>query len=97
MRGVKGEPVAIGAVSVSGEAEMSFVLPEHRDGVVAARAARRLEDALHVNVAVICGIHVDDITQKEIADTLDLCDRLTDKIIDTFSEPKSSEPHEPQN
>jgi hypothetical protein len=51
-------------------------LTGHRDDEFARRAAHRLAAALGVPVVAACGIHVDAITEAELADLETLVDAM---------------------
>jgi len=53
----------------------------HKDDWVARPSAYRLCKHLKAPVCVIAGIHVDGITQEEIAQITRNCDRLVDRFI----------------
>jgi gallate decarboxylase subunit D len=53
----------------------------HKDDVVAGNAARRLCKHLKKPVCAIAGIHLDDITEEEIAHITKNCDRLADRLL----------------
>ena len=44
----------------------TFTVPDHKDDVVAKMAAKELADALHANVTVTCGIHIDGAAKEEL-------------------------------
>ena len=44
----------------------TFTVPDHKDDAVAKMAAKELADALHANVTVTCGIHIDDAKKEEL-------------------------------
>ena len=65
--------VAIGIGRLPDERPMQYsagvsviTVPDHKDDVVAKMAAKELADALHANVTVSCGIHIDDATKEEL-------------------------------
>lgn len=51
----------------------------HKDDVVACRAAQKICRALKKPVCVVAGIHLDDITDDEIAEVVRNCDRLAER------------------
>jgi hypothetical protein len=53
----------------------------HKDDVVATRAAHRLAKELRQPVCVIAGIHLDQITEAEIAAIGANCDSLVNEMI----------------
>jgi hypothetical protein len=53
----------------------------HKDDEVARYVSQTLCSQLNKNVAVTCGIHVDNITDEEIQVTLALLKILTDKFL----------------
>ncbi|SDE55960.1 hypothetical protein [Sporomusa acidovorans] len=53
----------------------------HKDDQVAQSVSHSLSAKLNKNVAVICGIHIDNITSEEIKDTIKLVESLTDRLI----------------
>ncbi len=52
----------------------------HKDDVIASKAAYRLCKQLKKPVCAIAGIHLDNITSKEIAAVIQNCDKLVDKL-----------------
>ncbi len=52
----------------------------HRDDSVARDAAYKLCKRLKEPVCVIAGIHLDDITDEEIAQIIQNCDKLVDRL-----------------
>ncbi len=46
----------------------------HKEDRLAAKVAKRLAKSLGANVAVLCGIHVDDIAEREIEAVLRMVD-----------------------
>lgn len=56
-------------------------LTGHKDDEAARYVSHLLSSHLNKNVAVICGIHVNNITADEIKITFDLIKRLTDILI----------------
>lgn len=56
----------------------------HKDDEAAKYISHTLSSRLNKNVVVTCGIHVDNITQKEIEITMCILKELTDKLIDKF-------------
>ncbi len=67
----------IGSVSAadSGTGVFSYAFPGHRDDVVSGRVSSFLSGELCCRVAVLCGIHYDNITREEITEVLEECDR----------------------
>ncbi|NLL39185.1 MAG: hypothetical protein GX254_06340 [Clostridiales bacterium] len=59
----------------------------HKDDAVGNKISSRLSAQLNVNVAVICGIHIDDISQEAIGEVLSLADELTEKILKELTAP----------
>lgn len=53
----------------------------HKDDAVGNKISARLSSRLNANVAVVCGIHVDNITPEAIEEVLKLADELTEKIL----------------
>ena len=51
----------------------------HKEDALASDAARRLCKAVRRPVCVIAGIHLDDITETEIAEILKNCEKLISK------------------
>jgi gallate decarboxylase subunit D len=54
--------------------------PGHKDDAVAYSAARKLCKLLKKPVCAIAGIHLDDITEEEIARITRNCERLVDRL-----------------
>jgi gallate decarboxylase subunit D len=52
----------------------------HKDDSVAYGAASKLCKQLKRPVCVIAGIHLDEITEEEIAEIMENCDKLVDKL-----------------
>lgn len=57
----------------------------HKDNAVGDRVSARLSAALNVNVAVLCGIHIDDILPNEIENVMQLVDKLVEEILKSFA------------
>jgi len=55
----------------------------HKEDEVARKVAHILSSRLGINVVVCCGIHVDEITSKEIAIVSDLVDKITEDLINS--------------
>lgn len=60
----------------------------HKDDSVGNRISARLSAQLNVNVAVICGIHIDDISREAIEEVLSLADELTEKLLSALRLPQ---------
>ncbi|MDR1728540.1 MAG: hypothetical protein LBT74_11570 [Acidobacteriota bacterium] len=78
----------IGAVAVAdysdkdGRASVSVVTRlGHKEDAVAAEAARRLCKAVRRPVCAIAGIHLDDITDREVAQVVGNCEKLVARAI----------------
>jgi len=56
----------------------------HKDDEVAKYVSAELASKLNKNVVVTCGIHMDNITQEEINSTLELINKLTNRLITTL-------------
>lgn len=56
----------------------------HKDDEAARYVSQTLASALNKNVVVTCGIHLDNITNEEIDETLVLIKELTDQLIEAF-------------
>jgi len=54
--------------------------PGHMEDALASDAARKLCKAVRRPVCVIAGIHLDDITKKEIAEIVKNCEKLVSVI-----------------
>ena len=87
----------IGAVAVGeydaheGRASTSVITRlGHKDDVIATRAAHRLAKALRQPVCVIAGIHLDQITEAEIAAIGANCDALVEEMLRGLRGPDSS-------
>ncbi len=65
--GIKTEGIATASV---------ITTPGHREDRVVKDAAEKLAKKLDKTVVVVSGIHYDNITKDEIAETLRLCDEL---------------------
>lgn len=74
---------AVAAGTYTGGMATSSVItmPGHRDDRIVKDAAEKLSKQLKTNVVVVAGIHYDDITIKEINETLRLCDELIDGLV----------------
>ena len=56
----------------------------HKDDEAARYVSEILSSKLNKNVAVTCGIHVDDIKAEEIHIVMELIKDLTDKLIESL-------------
>jgi gallate decarboxylase subunit D len=61
----------------------------HKDDSVAYSAAHKLCKRFKQPVCVIAGIHLDDITEAEIAEIMGNCDKLIDELIARLISPAS--------
>jgi hypothetical protein len=61
----------------------------HKDDSVAYSAAYQLCKRLKQPVCVIAGIHLDNITEKEIAEIMGNCSKLVDKLVSVLISPKN--------
>jgi hypothetical protein len=52
----------------------------HKDDAVACRAAQKLCKLLRKPVCAIAGIHLDDISEEEIAQITHNCEKLVDRL-----------------
>lgn len=76
-----GELPHLGAVSAGG---CTFAFAGHKEHAVTHRMCEAFGKKLPMNVAVFCGIHLDNISREEIADTIALCDELAEKFIESY-------------
>jgi hypothetical protein len=53
----------------------------HKDDVAASNVARKLCKSLKKPVCAIAGIHLDDITEEEIAEIIRNCDKLAERLV----------------
>jgi hypothetical protein len=60
-------------------------LTGHKDDEAARRVSHLLSSRLNKNVAVICGIHVENITPEEIKITFDLLKKLSQTLINNLT------------
>ncbi len=82
---ITGGKAHIGATAVGitagGLATSSVITtPAHREDRVVKGAAEKLAKKLDKTVVIVAGIHYDNITKKEITETLRLCDELVDAL-----------------
>jgi hypothetical protein len=82
---ITGGKAHIGAaavgIKVEGVATSSVItVPAHREDRVVKDAAEKLAKKLDKTVVVVSGIHYDNITKEEIAETLSLCIELVDAL-----------------
>ena len=82
----------IGAVAVADYSEKEkrasvsvITRPGHREDSVATEAARKLCKIVKRPVCVIVGIHLDNITDKEIAQILENCAKLVSALSERLS------------
>lgn len=73
----------LGALAMAGPKEETCHCVEkgHKDHLPAMDMAAKISSALGRNVGVICGIHFEHASPKEIVDILGLCQKLTERII----------------
>jgi hypothetical protein len=73
----------VGAVALShkGSAAAVIAVPGHREDGPAKDMAEALSTAMGRTVAVVAGLHWDDLSKEGIATALRLCERLTQRII----------------
>ena len=60
----------------------------HKEDELARALALDLSKKLEVAVCVACGIHLNKISPEEIGLVLEICDRLTAKLLTTLQESK---------
>jgi hypothetical protein len=82
---ITGGTVHIGAAAVGiktgGIATSSVItVPEHREDRIVKDAAEKLAKILDKSVVVVAGVHYDNMTPEEIADTLQLCDEMVNAL-----------------
>lgn len=83
-----GDTPHIGAAALCGATFADVLpLPGHREAELAHELAQRLSAALDRTVAVICGIHLDDITREEIDLALRLAHELAEALPDAMNRP----------
>ena len=58
----------------------TLVLPSHKEGVVSEMLAKELSARLKKNVTVLCGIHVDNLSKKGIAEIVDIMKKSGERI-----------------
>lgn len=66
---------------ITGSTTSILNLTGHKDDEAARYVSHLLSSQLNKNVAVICGIHVDNITAEEIKDTFELLEKLSQTLI----------------
>jgi hypothetical protein len=82
----------LGAVAMAGRGpdgrlfQGALCLPPHREDDLALRAARTLHNALGSTVCVSAGVHLDDISQEEIAEVLRVADEGVQRLISQLRE-----------
>lgn len=59
----------------------NITLPGHKEDILARDMASRLAVAISANVAVCCGIHLDDISCDEIKSIVEMCSQMLEEII----------------
>ena len=76
--GLRQDAPHIGAVALAPrqDAPAVLALPGHREDQLARQLARRVSQELHVAATVLCGIHIDHITQEELAQVLRTAEQL---------------------
>lgn len=75
----------IGAVALADAVNcQSQQMPGHREGPLACNTAKYLANALQCKVAVVCGIHYNDITTEEIEVVLHLVQKLAAQLAKTI-------------
>lgn len=73
--------------SVSGRASSSVItVPGHREDELALLGARRLSEACRSTTVFIAGIHVDDITKKEIEKIISVSEEMIEELSDILRE-----------
>lgn len=90
-----GQP-HLGALALAspGDGASACSAREHRDNEPAMEMAARLSAATGKRVGVSCGIHYDNLKRSELADILEICGRLGQRIVCFLSSPsKHQEGH----
>ncbi len=58
--------------------------PGHKDDVVAQKAAYTISKSTHQPTCVIAGIHIQDITQDEIKQVLEITEQLVMELLNNY-------------
>ncbi len=66
--------------------------PGHQDEWPARRIAEEFSSRLKTNVAVLCGIHYDDLDREQIEDVKRLCESLARKVLPLLDEQARKRP-----
>ena len=77
-----GDTPHIGAIALAcpdGSCQV-ICLPNHREAEIAKHSALSLATSFGANISVSCGIHLDDITKKEI----ELVTEAAEKVLGAF-------------
>jgi len=77
-----GDRPHIGAVALAQPQASSSALslPRHREEALARNIASTLSIEFNTTVCVVCGIHLDDILDREITEVLEMSDDLTHEL-----------------
>lgn len=84
-----GDAPHIGSVSVcrmqnGGAVTEKILLPTHRDDVIGDKFAETLALKLKTTVCVVCGIHFDGVSKKEIAEIVKASEEMLAQISEHF-------------
>lgn len=74
----------IGSISVveSDGSEQSITFPHHREDVVARQWASTLSARFQCRVAVVCGIHYDNLTPSSLQEVLQAIESLLPRVME---------------
>ncbi len=95
---ITGGDAHLGAVAVGycygGQKSKSnaslLTLPGHKEDVLIFPIARRLSKALATNVAVLAGIHFDQLSASQIMDIVQTAESLVDELISAIQSSNQS-------
>lgn len=61
----------------------------HKDDAIAQKAAYAISKTTRKSVCVIAGVHIDNITQSEITQSLDNAEKAVEALVDHLTNPRS--------
>ncbi|WHH60811.1 hypothetical protein [Petroclostridium sp. X23] len=83
-----GDTPHLGALTAGSYCEslQTITFYHHKENVITEMFGNILRRAYKGNLAVCCGIHLDNITSQEIVNTVDLCREIAEKLSELLRE-----------
>ena len=77
-----GDTPHLGAITLGSNYEKgdTFSFGTHKEGIITKMFSKILQKNYSCNIAVCCGIHLENITKQEITDVYSLCTQLAEEL-----------------